>query len=61
MPYYRLYHLKNDHIISAEEVVAVDDLAAVQAAKERVGPLALELWQSDRKVKIFPAVGPLPQ
>lgn len=58
MSYYRLLFMKDydGPVVGVEEIAARDDVEAVRAAAERVGPQPLELWCEKRKVKRFPAV-----
>lgn len=58
MGYYRLYFMNSfsGHIERFEEFEAADDVAAVVLAKAQQGPLALELWCSQRKVKRINAI-----
>jgi hypothetical protein len=53
VPEFRLYHFKRGHIHRAEELVAVDDLQAVRAAKGMVDELPAELWRGKRKIQAF--------
>ena len=57
MPDYRLYLFENGHIVQGQFVVADDDAAAVQRARELVSDHPAELWFDDVKIHIF---NPLP-
>ena len=58
MSYYRLYFMDNytGHIERFEELDAADDRGAVALAETKLGPQALELWCSHRKVARFDAL-----
>ncbi|MDP9414236.1 MAG: hypothetical protein M3Q08_09110 [Pseudomonadota bacterium] len=53
MGYYRLYHLRDNHIVGADELEARDDLEAVRQAYERFNGSPTELWCRNRKIKTF--------
>jgi hypothetical protein len=53
MPYYRLYHVEQDHFAGVDEFEAEDDVQAVRHAKALNGPATAELWCGKRKVKTF--------
>lgn len=58
MGYYRLYFMDNfhGHIERFEELECVDDQEAIAVAEAKRGPLALELWCSQRKVARVEAI-----
>ncbi len=51
--YYRLYHLRDNHIVGADELEARDDLEALRQADERFNGSPTELWCRNRKIKTF--------
>ena len=53
MPYYRLYHLDPDtgHFDGAEEMFAVDDVAAIHFVQLHAYGVPVELWQGGRKIR----------
>jgi hypothetical protein len=53
MPYYRLYHVKEDHFAGVDEFEAADDATAVRHAGTLNRPATAELWCGSRKVKLF--------
>ncbi len=53
MGYYRLYHLRDNHIVGADELEARDDLEALRQAHERFNGSPTELWCRNRKIKTF--------
>ena len=56
MTHYRLYRLDDaDHIRQAFDLDCADDDEAVRTAATYVDGLAVELWQSTRKVLTLPA------
>ena len=50
METYRLYQLKANHILAADNVEAADDRAALRYAQAHIAFEAVEVWQSGRKV-----------
>jgi hypothetical protein len=53
VPYYRLYHVKDDHFAGVDDFEAPDDLQAIHHAKTLDGTAAAELWCGKRKIKTF--------
>ena len=54
MPEYRAFLVGPDgHFHSAQVIEAVDDAAAVEAAKPRVDGHDVEVWQRDRKITVL--------
>ena len=53
MPYYRLYHVRNDHFAGVDDFEAEDDVRAVRHAGTLNGTSAAELWCGPRKIKTF--------
>ena len=53
MPDYRLYLFENGHIVQGQFVVADDDAAAIERARELAGDQPAELWHEAVKVHIF--------
>jgi hypothetical protein len=52
---YKLYLLgPGGHIMAREDLRAEDDAHAIVMAERRSGGGAAELWEGDRKVKVFP-------
>lgn len=47
---FRLYFLKNDHIVSFEEFEALDEAEALGLASELAAGSEVELWCGKRKV-----------
>ena len=55
LPYYRLYHVRNDHFAGVDEFQAADDAEAIRHAETLGGSSTAELWSGKRKVKLFKA------
>lgn len=54
MPDYRAYLVgKDGHFFKSVPVEALDDAAAIAAARQLVDGYDIELWQRDRKVAKF--------
>lgn len=53
MPYYRLYHLKENRFVGVEDFTAEDDTRALHVAQSLNGTAASELWEGGRKIKTF--------
>ena len=53
MPDYRLYLFESGHIVQGQYVVADDDGAAIERARELAGDHPAELWFEDVKIHIF--------
>ena len=53
MPDYRLYLFENGHIVQGQYVIADDDAAAIEMARELTGDQPAELWHDTVKVHIF--------
>lgn len=48
---YKLYRLdENQHIVSAKDIIALDDLAALDEAEKICQAYAMEIWQGARCV-----------
>ena len=59
MPYYRLYHVKDDHFAGVDDFEAEDDVQACRHAQTLNGSSTAELWSGKRKIKVFePQAGP---
>ena len=58
MSYYRLYFMNtfHGHIERFDEFECVNDQEAIAVAESKRGPLALELWCSQRKVARVEAI-----
>lgn len=55
MHYYRLYFLDaTGHVIDVLPFECDDDDAAIALAKLRAGAQAMELWNQDRRIEVFP-------
>ena len=52
---YQLYALQDEHVVSAEMFEAVDDVAAIRAARGRGLKTDSELWCNDRLVAFISA------
>lgn len=53
MPYYRLYHVKDDSFAGVDDFDAPDDVQAVKHAETLNAGATAELWSGKRKVKTF--------
>lgn len=53
MPYYRLYHVEQDHFAGVDDFHAGDDVEAVRHAATLNGTSKAELWCGARKIKTF--------
>jgi hypothetical protein len=53
MPYYRLYHVKQDHFAGVDDFEADDDVQACRHAETLNGTATAELWCGKRKIKVF--------
>ena len=53
MPDYRLYLFENGHIVQGQYVIADNDAAAIDKARELAGDQPAELWHDIVKVHIF--------
>ena len=53
MPYYRLYHVKQDHFAGVDDFEAEDDVQACRHAETLNGTATAELWSGKRKIKVF--------
>ena len=53
VPYYRLYHVKDDHFAGVDDFEADDDVQAVRHALKLIGTATAELWSGKRKIKSF--------
>jgi len=55
---YRIYFLnESGHVLAGEDIEALDDFAALEAAKSLSSDCAVEVWQSTRCVARFPKNG----
>ena len=61
MPYYRLYHVKQDHFAGVDDFEAVDDVQACRHAETLNGPATAELWCGKRKIKVFKPIQGQPE
>jgi hypothetical protein len=52
---YRLYCLRDGRIVSSEVIEAADDVAAIEAARDRKYGTACELWHEARLVAFIDA------
>ena len=50
---YYAYFLEDGHIMSRVEIVADDDAAAVQQARQYLDGHDIEVWQEARKVTVL--------
>lgn len=57
MPYYRLYHIKQNRFVGVDDFEAEDDTQAMRNAKPARGAEALELWEGRRKIRTFQPEG----
>jgi len=55
---YRLYHLRDDRIVSREDIEAETDAEAKALAAANASGGAVELWKGSRKVAALPAAAP---
>lgn len=53
MPYYRLYHVRQEHFAGVDDFEASDDVEAVRHARSLSGTATAELWCGARKIKTF--------
>jgi len=59
MAWYRLYLMdRAGHIRDAVDIDCEDDVQALAAAERNHAGPEMELWQCDRRVKLFPAHPP---
>ena len=60
MAYYRIYSMRDMHIVDMRDFNADGDAAAILNVQSGAATLAQELWSHGRKVLDFAAASPLP-
>jgi hypothetical protein len=52
MGQYHLYYLRGFALVGSDDIEAPDDRAAVRIAKQRGAGLAVEIWNSQKRVRV---------